>query len=184
MTYGNNYWGPKAWYLLHSFSIYDNSDIKKNERHKFYIFYTTFIYIIPCFKCSQHYTNILYHINPLDEKKINREYIKKWVFDTHNIVNGLLDKNDFPYSDLDTLYNKIDNELLFYTLKILLLNIDYKNISCMTFDQVYNFFINFCKLYPDKIIRKNLKTVIKTNHFLKIETPFQFHKWLKDFFFY
>jgi hypothetical protein len=180
---GNNFWGPKAWYLLHSFSIYDNSEIKNKDKHKFYIFYMTFIYILPCFQCSQHYTNIFFYINPIDEKKITREYMKKWVFNTHNIVNGLLDKKEFPYSELDNEYKNINHDLIFYTLKILLLNIDYKNVSLLTYDQIYTFFINFCKLYPDKIIRKNLKNVLDTNHFLKINTQIKFEIWLREYFF-
>lgn len=183
MTYGNDFWGPKAWYLLHAFSIYDNSEIKNKDKHNYYIFYMTFIYILPCFKCSQHYTNIFFYINPLNEKKISREYIKKWVYNTHNIVNGLLNKDKFPLADLDKSYTIIDNDAIFYTLKILLLNIDYKKISLMNYDSIYTFFINYCKLYPDKIIRKNLKSVLETNHFLKIQTPIQFEKWLRDYFF-
>jgi hypothetical protein len=182
MNYGKKYWGPLAWYLLHSFSLNNNKKIKKEYKHYYYVFYTSFVYILPCFECTQHYTNIVYNINKLEENKIDNYYLKRWVFDVHNIVNGLLNKNKFKYNDLK-VYKILNHDKIFYACKILLLNIDYKNIPLITYDQIYNFFVNFCKLYPNKTIRKNLRNVLRTNHFLKINTPLEFSIWLKDYIF-
>jgi hypothetical protein len=183
MIYGRKYWGSKVWYMLHAFSINNNLKIPENKKHNYYIFYTSLIYIIPCIICSKHYTNIIYDINYLDEDKISRKYIKKWVYNTHNIVNKILDKPEYDYSKLKDDYKVIDTNKLFITLKILLLNINYKDISLLTYDQIYNFFINFCLLFPDKIIRKNLKHVIERSHFQKINSPQQFEIWLRNYFF-
>jgi hypothetical protein len=55
MNYGSIIWGSKAWHLLHAFSTKKISDDKK---HNYYIFYTTFIYLLPCIVCSEHYSII------------------------------------------------------------------------------------------------------------------------------
>jgi arsenate reductase-like glutaredoxin family protein len=183
MIYGKKYWGSKVWYLLHAFSVNNNLKIPENKKHNYYIFYTSLIYLLPCSECARHYTNIIYEINILDEDKIDRKYIKRWVFDTHNIVNDILDKKIYKYSKLKKDYIDIDTNKLFYTLEILLKNLNYDNMSILTYDQVYNFFINFCILFPNKIIRKNLTSVIERNHFDKISNPIQFEKWLKEYFF-
>ena len=183
MIYGTKYWGPKVWYLLHSYSINNNSKIHDNKKHNYYIFYTSLIYLLPCNECSRHYTNILYDINVLEEHKITRKYMKIWVFNTHNLVNGILDKPQYKYSKLKNNYKKINTNILFETLKILLCNQNYESMSILTYDQVYNFFINFCILFPDKNIRKNLTNLIEVNHFNAISNPIQFEKWIKEYFF-
>ena len=48
------------------------------------------------------------------------------------------------------------------------------------YEQYYNFFINFCNLYPDKNIRKVLKKLISSKDFLEIETPCEFEKWFQN----
>ena len=183
MIYGRKEWGSKVWYLLHAFSINNNLKIAENKKHNYYIFYTSIIYILPCNECARHYTNIIYEINILNEENINRKYIKKWVYNTHNLVNEILDKPIYKYSKLKEDYKVIDTDKLFKTLEILLKNLNFEKMSILTYDQIYNFFINFCILFPDKTIRKNLKSVIERNHFQKISNPIQFEKWLKEYFF-
>lgn len=183
MIYGKKYWGPKVWYLLHSFSINNNLKIPNNKKHNYYIFYTSFYYILPCFICSKHYNEILYYINPLDENNITQKYLKRWVYNTHNIVNDILDKPKYKYSKLSEDYKFINHSKIFFTIKILFQNLNFDNMSLIMFDQVYNFFINFCLLYPDTIIKKKLKKIIITDNFLKIDTPKFFKKWLDNFFF-
>ena len=182
MIYGKKYWGPKVWYLLHIFSMNNNLKILNNKIHNYYIFYTSFYYILPCFICSKHYHEILYYINPLEEDKINQKYLKKWVYDTHNIVNDILNKPLYKYSTLKKEYKTVDHNKLFFTLKILFNNLNFENMSLIMYDQVYNFFINFCILYPNKNIKKTLKKIIHSNKFLNNDTPKKFKKWLDHFF--
>jgi len=182
MIYGTKYWGPKVWYMLHSFSTNNNLKILEKRKHNYYLFYTTLLHIIPCKECSDHYEKIIYEINPIEEQNIKRKYMVKWVYDTHNIVNGLLDKKRFIYKKCKEKYCKIDNEKIFMTINILINSIDFENISLMKYDNIYNFFIQFCKLYPDKTIRTNLKEVLKSNHFHKIKTPKQFKIWFNEYF--
>ena len=50
-------------------------------------------------------------------------------------------------------------------------------MSFYKYDQIYNFFLNFCLLYPDKIIRRDLKKLLNNTLFEKILTPKEFKKW-------
>lgn len=181
MLYGNKIWGPKAWNLLHAFSINNLLEISNKKKHYYYIFYTSFIYILPCIICSKHYSDIIYYINPLIESEITREYLIEWVYNTHNIVNEVLDKELYPYENLDKKYI-INNDDIFFILKLTYLNIDFTNISLFNYDQIYNFFLYFCLLYPNLKIKKKLKKIIRSVEFKKIETPNQFNNWFKTIF--
>jgi len=174
MNYGSIIWGSKAWHLLHAFSINKISDDKK---HNYYIFYTTFIYLLPCIVCSEHYADIIYVNNILEEEKINKKYLMRWVFDTHNIVNKTLNKPKYNYQIFLNSFNEINHNDIFFILKNFIKNIDFDNISLYKYDQVYNFFINFCILYPEKTRMKKLKKIIKSKNFIKINTPNQFKLW-------
>ena len=175
MIYGREIWGPKAWNLLHSFSINENKKISVRKRHNYYIFYTSFIYILPCDICREHYSDIIYNIEPLIEEKISRKYLIKWVFDVHNIVNDLLDKPQFPYKKFSKDVNKDVNKDIYFILHSIYLKFDYVQMSLYNFDQIYNFFINFCILYPISSIRKNLKKIIKSKKFKKISSSKEFN---------
>jgi len=183
MKYGKKIWGPLTWYLLHIFSVHNNLKESTNDlKHNYFIFYTTFIHILPCTMCSRHYSDIINFIHPINEDKINNNYIKKWVYETHNIVNDLLNKKIYKYSKLKGDYKDINNNKIFFTIKILLKNIDFIKLSLYKYDQIYNFFINFCILYPDPIIRNKLELLINHNEFKNIETPKQFIKWYNECF--
>jgi hypothetical protein len=182
MKYGKKIWGPLTWYLLHIFSIHNY--LKKNNdlKHNYFIFYTSFIHILPCIICSKHYSDIINFINPIEEEKIDNRYIKKWVYNSHNIVNDLLNKKIYKYSKLKHNYKDINNNKIFFILKILIKNIDFSILSLYKYDQIYNFFINFCLLYPEQCIKNKLELLIKDNEFKKIETPKQFIKWYNNYF--
>lgn len=181
---GKKIWGPKAWNLLHSFSINNNNKIPDNKKHNYYIFYTSFIYILPCDICSYHYSDIIYNINTLEECKLNRLYLIRWCYKTHNIVNKRLDKSNYSYNDFTNSYKDLKNYVchkdIFYILFHTFKNIEYDKISLHKYDQIYNFFINFCLLYPDVFKRKALKKIIKNETFNNIKTPKQFKIWFFD----
>ena len=179
MQYVKEKWGPKAWHLLHAFSINENFKISEIKKHNYYIFYTSFIYILPCIICSEHYSDIIYNLNPLDEQKITRIYLKKWVFNTHNIVNSIINKPIYSYKKFNQNNKIINNKDIFFIIESVFKNFDYKNISLYKYDQIFNFFINFCILYPVKDIRKKLKKIIKSEDFNKIQTPINFKEWLE-----
>ena len=178
MIYPKSIWGPKAWNLLHSYSFNNNCKIPNNKKHNYYIFYTSFTYLIPCIICKEHYSDIIQNINPLIEENIDRKYLIKWLYNTHNIVNEFINKPKYSYKKFinNKKINHIDNYFTLYTIYSV---IDYKSISLYNYDQIYNFFINFCKLYPDIEKRKKLKKLIEKRDFNNIITPIEFNKWFK-----
>jgi hypothetical protein len=176
MNLGSKIWGPKAWHLLHAFS---SNYISNDKSHNYYLFYITFIYILPCVICSEHYAEILYNENILDEEKIDKEYINRWVFDTHNLVNKKLKKNIYDYEYYKNNFKVINHNDIFFIFKYFILNIDFKNISLYKFDQIINFVINFYQLYPNKKKRIMLKKFFKKENFNNISTPNEFIKWFK-----
>ena len=179
MIFNKKVWGPILWHLLHSFSINENFKINENKKHNYYIFYTSFIYIIPCMICSEHYSDIIYNLNPIEKKNITRIYLKKWVFNTHNIVNNIINKPIYPYKNFNNKEKIVDNQNIFLIIKIIYKNFDYQNLSLFKYDQIYNFFFNFCILYPVIDIRKKLKKIIKNENFIKIQTPLEFKGWIE-----
>ena len=179
MNLGQEIWGPVAWHLLHIFSINNNSKISDEKKHNYYIFYTSFIYVLPCLICSEHYSDIIYNINPLEESKIKRSYLKKWVFQVHNIVNNYLEKSNYSYENFIKNNHSIKNNDIFFFINNVYRNFKYEIMSLHKFDQIYNFFINFCLLYPDLDKRKQLKKFVNNREFKKIQTPNQLKLWLK-----
>jgi hypothetical protein len=179
MLYGKEKWGPMAWHLLHSFSINENLKISENKKHNYYIFYTSFKYILPCEICGEHYSDIIYNLNPLEKKNITRIYLKKWVFNTHNIVNSIINKPLYSYKKFNKNNYIVNNKDIFFIIKYIYKNFDYQNMSLHKYDQIFNFFINFCILYPIKNIRIKLKKIIKNENFIKIQTPLKFNEWFE-----
>lgn len=177
MIIGKEKWGSKAWHLLHIFSINNNKKIPDNKKHNYYIFYTTFSYILPCLICSDHYNDFVMNKKTLIEEKITKNYLKKWVFDIHNHINKMLYKKIYDYDIYCKECNDINNKDIFFFIDVVYKNFDYKMMSLYKFDNIYNFFKNFCILYPRMKIRNNLKYLLKITDFKKINTPIQFKEW-------
>lgn len=173
-------WGPKAWHLLHAFSINNNYKIPNNIIHNYYIFYTSFLYILPCLICSEHYSDILYRLYPLEEDKINRIYLKRWVFTIHNIINKTLHKKIYLYDDFVANQNIINHDDIFFIINTIYKDIDYRELTMYKYNQIYSFFLNFCLLYPDKKIKKNLKKLINKKDFKNIKNANDFELWYKN----
>jgi len=177
---GREKWGPKAWHMLHAFSIDDSSEITPLLKHKYYIFYTSFLYVIPCLICKEHYSEILFNILPIKEEKITRKYIEHWVFNAHNIVNVLLKKKYYTFNKCIKDNSKPNNYDIMVFIKAVYLGFDYENMCLYNFDQIYNFFINFCRLYPSKKIKRTLKKFINKDDFKSICTPNELKIWFYE----
>ena len=65
-------------------------------------------------------------------------------------------------------------------IKAVYLGFDYENMCLYNFDQIYNFFINFCVLYPCKKIRTKLKKIINHEDFKSLCTPNELRKWFYE----
>ena len=177
ITWSKSLWGPILWNILHSFSINNNLKITNEMKKKYYIFYTSVAYIIPCLVCSDDYSNIIYNMYPIEENKINRIYIKKWLYTVHNIINKKLNKPKYSYKNLKKDHTEIKNKESFALISAIYKKFDYEMMSFYKYDQIYNFFLNFCLLYPDKKIKKDLKKLVNTDSFKLILTPKEFNIW-------
>ena len=177
---GKEKWGPKAWHMLHAFSISDDLTLTPLLKKKYYIFYTSFLYVIPCLICKEHYSEILYNILPLNEEKITRKYLERWVFNAHNIVNVLLKKKYYTFKKCIKDNKEPRNYEIMVFIKAVYLGFDYENMCLYNFDQIYNFFINFCVLYPCKKIRTKLKKIINHEDFKSLCTPNELRKWFYE----
>ena len=136
----------------------------------------SFIHILPCIICKEHYSDIIYKINPLIEEDITRKYIIKWVYNTHNIVNEYIDKPKYNYKKFINNFSIKHNDI-FFILSSIYSNFNYESLSIHKYDQIYNFFIYFCLLYPDKDKKKKLKNLLKKDDFKNIILPKDFHIW-------
>jgi len=174
---GSEKWGPLAWNLLHTFSINNNTKILDKNKDKYYIFYKCFADIIPCNICSIHYNDFINYIIPLEKNNITRKYLKHWVFDIHNLINESLNKKKFSYNHCILQNSNINNEKIFFFINTIYLNFDYDKMSIFKFDKIYQFYINFCCLYPDKNIKLKLLKKINSIEFKNIKTPLEFKLW-------
>jgi hypothetical protein len=136
MSNGRTIWGPKLWGVIHYFSVNNNLKIPDNLKHNYYIFYTSLMHIIPCIVCKDHYGEIIYSLNKLEELNITRNYLKKWTFNTHNIVNELLNKEIFLYKNFIEKYKTVNNEDIYYILYYVYKDFDYENMSLFKYDQM------------------------------------------------
>ena len=144
-------WGPKAWHLLHAFSIHPTSEITIEEQHSYYLFYKTFYYIIPCQICKIHYRDIFDIFEPLEEKKITRKSLKIWVWKIHNIVNGRLGKKKMEYQKAIEMQKPLQNKEIFI-LSIMFFSKWMRRVVVLPI--LIIFIISFMSL-PNYILTKN-----------------------------
>jgi hypothetical protein len=104
--------------------------------------------------------------------------LKKWAFNVHNFVNKKLNKKQYSYTKFKNNTIIPDNENIFIILKAIYKNFNYDIMSFYKYDQIYNFFLNFCILYPDQIIKEELKKMLIESSFKKVLTPKEFKIWL------
>ncbi len=176
-------WGPIAWHLLHTFSINNMKPVKEEDKHNYYLFYHSFQYSLPCKVCSEHYEDIINVHLPLEEEKINRDYLIHYVHVFHNIVNDFLEKNEYPFEKVIIKHKKPDNENIFTFVQDIYKAENFNSMSISRFDGLYQFFQTFCKLYPNKKIRKSLTRLVSKKSFQEIITPKVFYIWLEKHFF-
>ena len=175
---GKKKWGPVLWNIYHSFSI----NFLKKYSDDYIIFINTFGYILPCETCKSHYNFIINDIYKFDNIDVNKKNIMKYTYNIHKLINDILNKKNISYKKSILLHKNININNSLFIIKIIYENFDYKKMSFFTFDKIFNFFIVFCKLYPNKEIRTHLKKLINSEKFNEINSPSQFSDWYKSYF--
>ncbi len=176
---GKKTWGPKAWHLLHSFSLHHDKNIEwtKEKKHEYYLFYKTFIYMIPCKICRLHYKDMFEFQEPLIEKDITKKSLSKWVWKIHNRVNIRLGKKELSYEDGIKIQEDLKNNDIFYFINSVINGMDIKTCCIFEFDQIYHFFYYFGLLYPDSKIQEKLKKLVLSEEYSNISSPSEFKEW-------
>ncbi len=174
---GKNIWGPKAWHLLHSFSLHINNELTKDNKHEYYLFYKTFIYMIPCKICRLHYKDMFEFQEPLIEKDITKKTLPKWVWKIHNRVNIRLGKKEITFEEGLKLQEQIKNNDIFFFINHFIMALDTKTCCIFDFDQIYHFFYYFGLLYPDIKVQEKLKNLVLSDEYSNISSPSEFKIW-------
>jgi hypothetical protein len=89
----NHIWGPHLWTILHSTAEKIGSSpirrLPQEEQRIWLGLLSSLRYSLPCPQCKKHYSDY-YARNPI--KEINRELIRKWLYNLHNQVNNRNEK--------------------------------------------------------------------------------------------
>ena len=178
--HGRQTWGPIIWNMYHTFSINFVDLNESNELYKYFI--NCLGYILPCETCKIHYNYIVNDIFPVDNSDICKDNFFKYTYEIHKLINETLSKKNISYKEAYKIHKVPNNKDILFIMKTIYINLDYHKMSFFLYDKVYNFFIAFCKLYPDKNIRKNLINMIESTNFKNILTINEFQKFIKNIF--
>ena len=152
------FWGPILWNFLHYLA--KNVTINKENKLQIYLFLQSISFILPCNICALHYKKYLFKENKLEQNKINREYLIKWICKLHNSVNEKLNKKKFSFTECKNRKNKLENIKFFIFINIFIYYFSKKKISINHFNNIKQFFISLSYIYPSKIIKDEIKKKI------------------------
>ena len=126
-------WGPSGWSFIHYIALKYPKDPTNEDKEKYFTFFNTLQYVLPCEKCAANYGKNLEEL-PIRESLSNNADLFKWTVDIHNLVNTELNKPTLTYEEALNIYlnktNKTYNVyilLSFGLLVILLIYYCYKN---------------------------------------------------------
>lgn len=117
MSFSKETWGNNIWYLFHSLAHKireDKFDIQKNN---IIFIIKTICNTLPCPDCSKDAT---YMLNKIDFNTIrNKNDLKMFIFNFHNVINAKLNKQLFSYDSLDAKYNNVNIDALYNNLYVI-----------------------------------------------------------------
>lgn len=107
----SDFWGPPAWFFIHSTAFGYPDKPTQLEKDRFRSFYSTLAIVLPCENCRDHYQEILADKYPLtDDVLKNRNNLIKWTYDIHRYINRYKNIPSPSYNSFYTFYNsKISN---------------------------------------------------------------------------
>lgn len=98
-------WGTALWSILHHCTERIGT-IPLNERPMEEMLWRELLsYLkksLPCIKCRTHYTA---YSNTKGTPEINKDAVRRWLYDLHTDVNLRLQKPNLPYEVIESLYN-------------------------------------------------------------------------------
>ena len=76
------YWGPRLWYLLHTFSV--KVELSLDNRPLWGRFLKASLAVMNCPKCQSHFSE---ELRGLNLKTITKTQLEEWFYNLHNEVN-------------------------------------------------------------------------------------------------
>ena len=110
-------WGNNIWYLFHSIAHKIKEDRFEFHRTNLFFIIKTICNTLPCPDCSKDATIML---SKIDYNNIrNKNDFKMFLFNFHNAINAKLNKPQFSYESLDSKYQNVNINALYYNLAII-----------------------------------------------------------------
>ena len=97
-------WGPPAWEFLHAVTFQYPEKPNNHERKKYYTFFDSLKFILPCPNCRNHYAN---NFESIPIRLDSRRDLIEWLIDIHNEVNVLNNKKVWTYEEVYEKYNQM-----------------------------------------------------------------------------
>jgi hypothetical protein len=117
MSLSKENWGNNIWYLFHSIAHKIKEDRFEFHRTNLFFIIKTICNTLPCPDCSKDATIML---NKIDYNNIrNKNDFKMFLFNFHNAINAKLNKPQFSYESLDSKYQNVNINALYYNLAII-----------------------------------------------------------------
>lgn len=106
----NDEWGPLLWKILHVIAEksgkQSNIYMREDEKRAWPLFIKYFGPMIPCPFCRDHYNEWAgtHPFNLPNDYALWQDYIKRYFYDLHEMVNARLEKPSFSYDQLTATY--------------------------------------------------------------------------------
>lgn len=101
-TLSNQLWGPALWKLLHTYAEkIGTMPSHPSEEQLWSRLLNNLRYTLPCILCREHYS---YYVSIHGFPKINRDSVRRWLYELHSWVNQELKKSNVEYENLSMIY--------------------------------------------------------------------------------
>lgn len=105
MGFSTKIWGPVMWSGIHMISLNYPMNPSNEDKKHYKDFIVSLQYVLPCGACRDNLKKNLKE-HPLTKKALkNRHTFAKWVYDLHELVNKMLEKNPgHSFNDVRDMY--------------------------------------------------------------------------------
>jgi hypothetical protein len=104
------FWGPHGWIFLHSITFAYPHNPSDDEKKQYFEFFHNLHYVLPCYKCAEHYKKHIQKYPLTDTNLSTRKNLIEWLILVHNQVNISLGKKILTTQEVIQDYNtKIHN---------------------------------------------------------------------------
>ena len=98
-------WGPSGWNFLHAITFKYPDNPSDKDRIRTYNFFKGVGYVLPCPKCSVHFSHEMDKHQPESAIFDNMHNLSKWLVKVHNDVNQRNNKPIVSYETVKSEYS-------------------------------------------------------------------------------